>query len=115
MVHEYDGIHYIETILNEDGLNQNTYLLQHAVLNNLGKKAKIIEQNPTFNKDVFDFSEGRDGTIKFSGNINGENDIRLYLNSLDISTNDIGDYNNLRDLGTLIRTISKLGAVPSNL
>jgi hypothetical protein len=36
MVHEYDGIHYIETLLNKDGLNQNTYLLQHAILNNLG-------------------------------------------------------------------------------
>jgi len=48
--------------------------LQHAVLKGLPKKANIIQDNPTFNEDVFNFTNK--GILT---NINSSEDIRFYL------------------------------------
>ena len=86
-------------------LNQNTYLLQHAIIKNFGQFTII--NNGVLDENTFKF----DDSGKFV-ELDKNNDYRLYLSSLDLSKD--GDYfTNLSDLGTLIRTFTKLGTIPS--
>lgn len=95
----------LEFIPNEEHKNTNTYLLQHAIIKNFGNK-KIIS-NGVLDESVFNLDNG-----KYTG-INVINDYALYLNSLDLSkTGKI--FNNLKDLGQLIRTFTSLREIPSD-
>ena len=101
----------LETNLNSDGLSQNTYLIQHAVIKNLA--GEPILQNDSINPNVFIQENGI-----YTGKVNINEDIKLYLQSLDLSSldpdvNKTDKFNNLTDLGTLIRTFTKLGEIPS--
>ena len=110
-VHFVDKNTYsLEFIPNQENLNTNTYLLQHAVIKNFGKG--IIISDGVLNEDVFNIDE----TGKYQG-LNVINDYNLYLQSLDLS--EIVDeegrrFSNIKDLGKLIRTFTSLREIPSN-
>ena len=100
-----DGLSYnLEYIPNQEGKNTNTYLLQHAIIKNFGDK--IINSNGVLDQSVFNFTDG-----KYVG-LNIINDYELYLKSLDLSRNG-SKFNNLKDVGQLIRTFTALNGIPS--
>lgn len=95
----------LEFYPNQEGLNTNTYLLQHAVIKNF--KDKIIISNDVLDSNVFKFDEN--GKYIETDIIN---DYNLYLSSLDLSKQN-GKFNNLKDVGLLIRTFTNLREIPS--
>lgn len=93
-------------IPNEDGLSINTYLLQHAVIKNI-PKGDIIIPNGALDLDTFKLDDN--GRLI---EIDEVNDIKLYLDSLDLSKSG-NKFNNLDDVSQLIRTFTKMGEIPS--
>lgn len=98
----------LETILDPETPNTSTYLLQHAIIRNIGKENNKIISGNSLDPDVFEIDE--DGTYKGIKNINA--DINLYLRSLDLR-NTNGKFENIEDLSNLIRTFNSLGEIPS--
>lgn len=96
----------LEFIPNQENLNTNTYLLQHAIIKNFGKGTII--SNGVLDENVFNI----DKNGKYQG-INIINDYNLYLQSLDLSMTG-NKFNNLRNVGELIRTFTALREIPSH-